>query len=150
MNLSSENPVWADVALENMQLLVVGGGGAACTAPKVHLFTAGPGVILPTWRHTDFTEATYTGYPAGGLTMTSLVPVNLPSGLGRGLINPSLFIPTAAPASPGISILGYWADDVTAGPLVAELFQVPVSLVNLGDYLDLELLIGNPYVTPAS
>jgi hypothetical protein len=115
---------------------------ALLTTPTVHLFTAGPSTITPLNLPADFTEATFAGYAAATLTLPLLGPINLPNGDGFGVHNEVDFLGGAV-VSPGETILGYWIDDgATAVLYYAELFAVPVPIVNPGDFISLDVVYG--------
>ena len=102
---------------------------------KVHLFTAGPNPITPATVPADFTEAAFTGYPAGGIAVTFPGgPINLTSQQGIALLQSAVFICSAG-GTPE-SILGYWIDDGT-NMILAETFGTPIPIVNSGDFVDL-------------
>jgi hypothetical protein len=114
--------------------------GALLTTPTVHLFTAGPTQILPTSLPADFTEATFAGYVDKTLTLPLLGPINLDLGDGEGVHNEVDFL-AGAVVAPGQDILGYWIDDgATAVLYGAEIFPTPISIVNPGDYVSLDVI----------
>ncbi len=115
---------------------------ALIAAWKVHLYTAGPSPITPRTAISAFTEAAFTGYPAGGIAVTFAVgPVNLPSTLGIGLLQNAVF--TCSAGGTPETILGYWIDDGT-NLILAEAFATPIPVVNSGDFVNLTSIFPEP------
>lgn len=119
---------------------------ALLTTPTVHLFTATSTPLSPSSATTDFTEATFPGY-AAVVMGTLLGPVNLPNRDGRGLHVECDYL-AGAITYPGETILGYWIDDGATAFYGGEVFADPITLVNPGDFLSLDLMW--PSLTPAA
>lgn len=81
-------------------------------------------------------EATFTGYPAGGVAFLGVGPVNISSG-GRAIVQDHVFVGGAAFAVAN-NLTGWWIDDGT-NFAVGEAFG-PGNAVGInatGDFLDL-------------
>lgn len=113
---------------------------ALLVTPTVKLFTALTGVISPVSTVSQFVEATFVGYAAAVLPALSAV-INLPSGTGVGAHAEVDFLGGAV-VFPGETIMGYWIDDGAGGFIAAELFDNVVTIVNLGDFLSLDVVFG--------
>jgi hypothetical protein len=117
-------------------------GAALLVTPTVHLFTAGPAPISPLNLPADFTEATFVGYAAQVITLPLTGVVNLPQGDGLGVLATVNFL-AGAVVSPGENILGYWVDDgATAVLYYAEIFSAPIPIVNVGDFIQIDVMWG--------
>lgn len=84
-------------------------------------------------------EATFTGYPAGGIAVSLTTNLFLTAG-ALGDLTTALYVDTG-PAI-GNTIWGYWIDDgvnVIAAERFAGGFSVPMSLA--GDFLDLTVIL---------
>ena len=95
---------------------------------------------------TDFTanEADFTGYTAGGYTVTLSAPLNQTTQILAVLCN-ALAI-GGSPFTVPNTIYGYWIDDGT-NVVMAEKFAPPgatANFANTGDYLDLQVLLPIP------
>ena len=117
--------------------------------PIMHLIVAGPSAIPTNWVAGDFSEASFTGYEATAVLPAASPIVNTPGQGGLSLAMNALFRCTTAPASPGVSILGYWIDDVDVGPIIAEYFPSPVPIINAGDWVNVQALLPAAYRVPA-
>lgn len=80
-------------------------------------------------------EATFTGYPAGGIAVVQSAPVNLSPG-AQGELATALF--TATGSAIGNVVTGYWIDDGT-NVVLAERFAggLNVSFAVANDFLEL-------------
>ena len=123
-----------------LEALMTRPGAELLVTPTCHLFTAGPGQILPTTTVAEFTEATFAGYAEQVLTGLDEV-VNLPSGDGLGVHGEANFT-AGAVTPPGEVILGYWVDDGAAAFYLGEYFDSPVGIANLGDFISLDVVFG--------
>jgi hypothetical protein len=116
---------------------------ALLTTPTVHLFTAGPSPISPTQVPSDFTEATFIGYAA--VVLASLLgPIITPSNTCEGVFNNANFIAGAIVGSQ--TILGYWVDNGSTEFYLGEYFPSPALIVSPGDFVDLAVIIGMPFI----
>jgi len=116
---------------------------ALLTTPTVHLFVAGPSPITPQATVAAFTEASFTGYAA--VVLASLLgPVNSPSGTCEALFNNASFIAGALSSSQ--NMLGYWLDNGSTGWYMGEYFPSPIPIVHPGDFVDLAIMIGAPFI----
>lgn len=139
MEVASNQPVYTLAFLQAL-LSAMSAAPTIAVPTSLQLFIAGPSLITPEAILTDFTAASFPGYVGVGLSPV-ITPVNLPSGLGQGFIVNELFTCTAPPTSPGQSILGYYLE-FTGGTLaMAEIFPVPVPIVNAGDFVNLALFL---------
>jgi hypothetical protein len=141
MQLQSKNPVYARAITASMlSALSAVPGAALLVTPFVHLFTAGPSVILPTSVPGDFTEATFVGYAPVALTLPLVGPIQIDNAdLARH--NEVDFL-AGAVVPPGENILGYWVDEAAVGGATfyfGEVFETPVPIAALGDYISLDV-----------
>jgi len=141
MQVQSKNPVYGrPLSAAMLAALNVAPGAALLVTPFVHLFTAGPAVILPTSVPGDFTEATFVGYAATALTLPLLGPIQIDNAdLARH--NEVDFL-AGAVVPPGENILGYWVDEAAAAGAVmymGEVFETPIPIAVLGDYISLDV-----------
>jgi len=82
-------------------------------------------------------EADFSGYPAGGSSLTSAAVAASLDGSGRSVASWAALTFTKSGAT-GNTIYGYWVDDNTAGTpelLWAEIFDSPVVLTTDGTFL---------------
>lgn len=116
------------------------------TTPTVHLYTAGPSPIPFDPTAADFTEATFSGYAAVALTL-STPNILLPSQDGMGKFGNVSFVADAAITPPGETIIGYFVDDGAGMMYLAEEFDSPVQIANFGDFLDLQVVFPTAFIT---
>jgi hypothetical protein len=112
--------------------------GALFATPTCHLFTAVSQAITPTTPVSAFTEASFTGYVAVTLG-TLLGPILLPSNDGLAVQTDADFLSTAHQAT-SQNILGYWIDNASTVCYMAEQFLAPIPIVNLGDFISLDVI----------
>lgn len=118
-------------------------GGALLATGKVRLssdpaFAPQPGDSLASYVAG---EATFSGYPAGGIAVSLHTGLNVSTQI-QGALTTALFIAaTAMPFVPG-NVTGYWIDDGTI-VAVAEKFAggVTVNFGAVGDFLELDAVI---------
>lgn len=144
----SINPVMSTAIIDKLlDTLNVVPLAALAVAPVCKLFTAPSANLLPTWVPADFTEATFNGYlPIG--SVYAAPSVNLESGNGKGDAANGLFVVGGGGVPPGEVIVGYWTEDSTGHPLIAELFPTPVAMVFPGDFIDLTQIFALAFKTP--
>jgi hypothetical protein len=116
---------------------------ALLKTPKVHLLMAAV-LLNENTKVADLTpnEATYTGYTAGGIA--------LPAPGGPYELNPAVdgnlytvVFSVAAPGTVTNTIYGYWIDgNVGVEMYQSEIFATPYPMVLVGDFLQVNLLIG--------
>jgi len=140
--VQSKNPVYGRQVVDHLlDALSARPAAAELVTPFVHLFTAGPSPVLPTNLPADFTEATFVGYASIALPLPLLGSVQAdPNDLGQH--NEVDFL-AGAVVAPGENILGYWVDEAAAPGLVlylAEIFETPIPIAALGDYISLDVL----------
>ena len=110
----------------------------------VQLWTAGPSPLSPQMTIGDFTEAGFSGYNQVFVTPSPAV-LNYPSGQGQGLMVNALFEADGGIVSPGETVLGYWIRDHYGFLDLAEQFSEPVTFLNAGDFLELQVFLGFPF-----
>lgn len=116
---------------------------ALLRTPKLHLLLASVALTENT-TVADLTpsEATYTGYTPGGIALPA------PSGPFDLLptIDGNIYHAVFAVSGPVVTtntIFGYWVDGNTGADLYfAEIFATPSAMVAVGDFLDLDVLLG--------
>jgi len=145
---TSENPVLGKF-LEDALLTALSAmpAGALLDNPKIKLFTGGPSPITRNSVIGDFTEATFGGY-ASAVADTIGVPINLPSGVGRGIPTATgNFVCTGAPFE---VILGYWIEDFTSHFIMGETFAAPIAIASAGDFISLTVVYPLADTVPVS
>lgn len=110
--------------------------------PKIKLFTDGP-TINPDFDPADYTAPTFHGYTATAVVLG--VPVNI-GGTDLAVTASVLFVATAGGAIDD-SCGGYALVDTTqAIGYMIERFATPLSFGQVGDFLQLDLIIPLPMI----
>lgn len=139
--VQSKNPVLSrDIVAALLDALSARPAAALLVTPFVHLFTAGPAPILPTSVPGDFTEATFTGYAAQAWNLPLIGPINIDAN-DIAVHNEEDFL-AGAVVPPGETIIGYWVDEANAAGAdfyFGEIFEVPIPIANIGDYISVDL-----------
>jgi hypothetical protein len=143
------------VAFYNSQNIVLGKGlvdallSCLATRPMLALIVAGKIRLSsdpafapsPNSAISDFTagEATFSGYPAGGIAAVLSGVVNQSPNL-QSVTAPALFI-ESSPATITNQIYGYWMDDGTLVDVAEVFVGGPFPFSKPGDFLDLVVSI---------
>jgi hypothetical protein len=115
-------------------------GAALLTTPTAHLYTAGP-QLGPDVVPGDFTEATFAGY--ADITITAMLgPIN--SGEDVVALHVQVDFVGGAVVPPGETIMGYWIDNGSTTLYLAEEFQTPIPIAQVGDFLSIDVQFGQP------
>lgn len=145
--LQSKNPIYSRVLADNLLGdLSARPAAAHLVTPFVHLFTAGPGLITPDFLPADFTESAFVGYAPAALALPLVGPINADAA-HTGVHNGVDFL-AGAVVPPGETVLGYWIDDNATTPTtqyLAETFETPVPIANIGDYISLDVIFALPW-----
>lgn len=94
----------------------------------------------------DFTQATFTGYTAGGVTLTTWSDYyDKPDG-GEAILSPTVTWNAAAPFTIQETIYGVYVTDVNGDLVGGVRFDVPVSMGAAGDaiHFAVEFILGQP------
>ena len=124
--------------------MTVTAAGPLASTGNLNLVTAGPSPILPSNDMADFTAATFGGYAPGTFSLGS-IPLNLPSGKGRGLVSNSLFV---ADGTTSEVVTGYVVVDGNGNTILMEYFPAPIPMSNNGDFIDLTVSVGFLFAPP--
>lgn len=118
-------------------------GAALLATPKIMLWTDGP-AITPDWDPAAYTEPTFHGYAAAAVTL-SVATVNI-GGTDQARVASVVFAATAGGAIAD-NVNGYALVDTTkAIPYLIERFPSGFSFGQVGDFLQLDLIVPLPMV----
>jgi hypothetical protein len=150
MYFTSRKPTWARTAIQKLlaSLSVVPAGPLLVT-PEIHLFQ-GNLVFDQDSTLATFTaqEADFTGYAKVPLPALA-GPLNLMPGV-EGMLGNGHFI-LGSPATVSQNVGGYWVDyGVGADWAIAESFGTQIPLAFPGDFIDLSILFGLPFLVQTS
>lgn len=143
---TGNRPIWRRTIIEGfLAALMTRPGAALISAPTLHLWVGSvvvtPDIPLQTLLDA---EATFTGYPPGGVALGTLsTAVNLLPGV-IGLHADNTFI-VGTPVVVAENVAGYWIDQgAGADWVLAEEFSEVFPMANAGDFLAIELLLPLP------
>ena len=134
-------PTWGTAALEDLLNDFLNDYNGVAI---LHLFSTGPGSILPTALLSSFVDPTFAGYAAGVIALTGS-PLLAPSGNSMFMLFNRKWICVSAPAV-AQNVEGYYLDDGAGNFLAGEYFPQPIQVANVGDGVDLRLLFPLPFV----
>lgn len=117
----------------------------ALAASKVRLFKS---TFVPTVStvKADLTgaEAAFTGYPAGGETITAFLdPVLDPAG-GSSITAPTVQFAVTGPVTATDIVGGFWLEDAAGKVRLVAQFAAPVPMEVVGQGFPLNIKIGEP------